>query len=226
MVLGEGAIGKVYLAKLQGTQTLFAIKAMKKHKIVEKKWVDRTALESEILFSNNHPFICGIDYVFQNDSRLYFAMPFIRGGELYKIIEQGQLSEAEVKFYAAQLVVAIGHLHSRDIVHRDLKLENILIDEKGNMQIIDFGLAKVLKEKDATFTVAGTQTYMAPEILNKTGHNKSVDWWALGVIVYALANRSFPFSGPASIKNGELKFANKSLSKDLRNLINGLLIKD
>lgn len=115
-----------------------------------------------------HPFLVGMDYVFQNDLRIYFVMPFIVGGELYKVM-QGfkRFDEPTVKFFAAQLCLAIGHLHDQGIVHRDLKLENILIDKDGYLKIIDFGLAKIIPEHQETNTICGTPEYQAPEIINE-----------------------------------------------------------
>lgn len=104
-------------------------------------------LEKDIMFECDHPFLVGMDYLFQNDLRLYFVMPFVRGGELYKVfIAQKRFKESSVIFYAAQMAIAIGYLHQKGIVHRDLKLENILLDQDGYIKIIDYGLAKMLDE--------------------------------------------------------------------------------
>ena len=93
----------------------------------------------------SHPFLVGMDYFFMNDLRLFFVMPFVSGGELYKIKEEyKKFDEQAVKFYAAQMVLAVGELHRNKVIHRDLKLENILVDESGYLKIIDFGLAKAL----------------------------------------------------------------------------------
>ena len=114
----------------------------------------------------DHPFLVGMDYLFQNDFRLYFVMPFIRGGELYKIfMAKKRFEEETVRFYAAQLILALGYLHKKGIVHRDLKLENILIDQDGYVQLIDFGFAKMLKEDDA-MSFCGTPEYLAPEMVD------------------------------------------------------------
>ena len=140
------------------------------------------------------PFLVGMDYLFQNQTRLYFVMPFIKGGELFKIMEKHKrLSEETVKFYAAQLIIAIGYLHDRDIAHRDLKTENILIEEDGYLKLIDYGLAKRLKDDQLTKSFCGTPEYLAPETILQTGHGKPVDWWALGVLMYELLVGITPF---------------------------------
>ena len=147
MVLGRGAFGKVFLAELKTTKQLFAVKSIRKDILIEMDQIQSTLLEKDIMFECDHPFLVGMEYLFQNDLRLYFVMPFVRGGELYKIYQaQKRFEEPQVKFYAAQMIMAIGYLHSKGIVHRDLKLENILVDQTGYIKIIDYGLAKMLND--------------------------------------------------------------------------------
>ena len=118
------------------------------------------------MFECDHPFLVGMEYLFQNEMRLYFVMPFVRGGELYKVFSsQKRFKEDQVIFYAAQMTIAIGYLHMKGIVHRDLKLENILLDQEGYLKIIDFGLAKMLKDNEETQSFCGTPEYLAPEMV-------------------------------------------------------------
>ena len=135
-----------------------------------------------------------MDYVFQDDLKLYFVMPFIRGGELYKhFLKCKRFPEQKVKIYIAQIALAIGYLHSKDILHRDLKLENIMINEDGYLKLIDFGLAKIVKNNDQTMSFCGTPEYIAPEMVAGKGHGKPVDWWALGILTYEMLIGVTPF---------------------------------
>ena len=126
--------------------------------------------------------------------RLYFVMPFVRGAELYKVFtKQQRFPENVVKFYTVQLILAVGHLHEMGIAHRDLKLENILLDHEGFVKLIDFGLAKRMNAGSVATTVAGTPMYIAPEVLNGSGHGTAVDWWAVGILMFEMLFGVTPF---------------------------------
>ena len=112
-------------------------------------------------------------------------MPFIGGGELRKVLREAvKFSEREIKFYSVQLILGLKNLHSSDIMHRDLKLENLILDENGYLKIVDFGVAEVLRHNQVSYDVAGTPAYFAPEILKGDGYNMAADWWAVGIILY------------------------------------------
>ena len=206
--------------------------------LIQYDQVDSTVLEKNIMLECEHPFLCGMDYLFQNDLRLYFVMPFIRGAELYKVfIQQKRFSEKTVKFYATQIILGLGYLHQRGIAHRDLKLENILLDHDGYIKLIDFGLAKMLRDDELTSTICGTPEYMAPEVLDQSGHDLSVDWWAVGILLYEMLIGVTPFWNKnrnilqMKIKNSPVVFPDRKKYKidftdGITDLILSLLHKD
>lgn len=165
-------------------------------------------------------------------------MPFIRGGELYKLLlQRKRFPEEEAKFYAIQLALGIGHLHEQGIVHRDLKQENILLDEEGYIKIIDFGLSKILKDGEVAQTFCGTPEYIAPEIVAEEQYEKSVDWWSLGILIFELVYGRTPFFSRnryimyALIKTAKVVFPNPQTfgihaSPECKDLILKLLQKD
>lgn len=156
--------------------------------------MESTALEKDILFEADHPFLCGMEYLFQSDTRLYFVLPFVGGGVLDKIVDdRARLEEQIVKFYAAQLIIGLGKLHERGVIHRDVKLQNIMVDTTGYIKIIDFGLAKALSEEQEATTFCGTFEYIAPELIRGESYGQNVDWWATGCIIFKMLFGVSPF---------------------------------
>lgn len=165
-------------------------------------------------------------------------MPFVKGGELYKVFQkEKRFPEEVVRFYGAQIVLAVGELHKNGIMHRDLKLENILVDENGYLKIIDYGLAKIIDGDELAQSYCGTPEYLAPEMVAETGHDFSVDWWALGVLLYEMLIGVTPFFNKnpqmlkSKIKNAKVIFPDRvqyriDYSDDLVDLIKKLLEKD
>ena len=151
-----------------------------------------------------HPLIISMEYVFQRDFRIYFLMDFIRGGELFRYLQKKKrLPEEEAKFFAAQVALALGYLHQSRIVYRDLKPENILIGEDGYIRLADFGLAKIVGEAIAN-SFCGTPEYLAPEMINGTGHDQTLDWWTLGILIYEMVVGIPPFYNQNKHKMYEL----------------------
>ena len=146
---------------------------------------------------DRHPFLSHLEYFFQTEVRLYFIMPFIKGGDLYRLLKiKKRLAENAVRFFITQIVLAVGKLHDLNIMHRDMKLENIMIEENGYLKLIDYGLAKFLEQGDVATTKAGTVEYFAPEMIStskKRGYDKQADWWAVGIIAFELLTGVTPY---------------------------------
>uniref|UniRef100_A0A8D1NNT3 non-specific serine/threonine protein kinase n=2 Tax=Sus scrofa TaxID=9823 RepID=A0A8D1NNT3_PIG len=158
-----------------------AMKVLKKASLKVRDRV-RTKMERDILVEVNHPFIVKLHYAFQTEGKLYLILDFLRGGDVFtRLSKEVLFTEEDVKFYLAELALALDHLHRLGIVYRDLKPENILLDEIGHIKLTDFGLSKeaVDQEKKA-YSFCGTVEYMAPEVVNRRGHSQSADWWSYG----------------------------------------------
>ncbi|CAJ0963552.1 unnamed protein product, partial [Mesorhabditis belari] len=198
-VLGKGGYGKVFqVQKLTGTDKdeIFAMKVLRKATIIRnQKDIGHTKAERNILEAVKSPFICGLNYAFQTDGKLYLILEYLSGGELFMHLErEGTFMESTAAFYLSEIVVALEHLHNEGIIYRDLKPENIMLDARGHVKLTDFGLCKEAIEGDQkTHTFCGTIEYMAPEILLRCGHAKAVDWWSLGALMFDMLTGGPPF---------------------------------
>ncbi|CAM4535703.1 unnamed protein product [Lepidochelys olivacea] len=198
-VLGQGSYGKVFLVrKIKGSDAgqLYAMKVLKKATLKVRDRV-RSKMERDILAEVNHPFIVKLHYAFQTEGKLYLILDFLRGGDLFtRLSKEVMFTEEDVKFYLAELALALDHLHSLGIIYRDLKPENILLDEEGHIKITDFGLSKEAIDHDKrAYSFCGTIEYMAPEVVNRRGHTQSADWWSFGVLMFEMLTGSLPFQG-------------------------------
>eukprot|EP01029_Cantina_marsupialis_P016709 TRINITY_DN37326_c0_g1_i3.p1 TRINITY_DN37326_c0_g1~~TRINITY_DN37326_c0_g1_i3.p1 ORF type:complete len:684 (+),score=189.42 TRINITY_DN37326_c0_g1_i3:42-2054(+) len=253
--IGNGAFGMVYLASWQQIESkrklrnLFgssgkksevsyqAIKQMSKIHVIERSYIEQTLEERDIMCSMNHPFVCSAKMVFQDQENLYISMPYYSMGDLWGILHDRKgFSETECRWFGSQLVLALEHIHSQKVIHRDLKPGNILVDENYYIALTDFGISKRLESDNLVFAKEGTKGYTAPEVLMKARHGTGVDWFALGVVLYYLYYGRKPFGRRRDnslviaqrICHGSVSFPKShffgSMSRELKSLIRMLLV--
>ncbi|ELR04879.1 camp-dependent protein kinase catalytic subunit [Pseudogymnoascus destructans] len=190
--LGTGSFGRVHLVQSKHNQRYYAVKVLKKAQVVKMKQVEHTNDERLMLQEVKHPFLITLWGTFQDSKNIYMVMDFVEGGELFSLLRKSQRFPNPVaKFYAAEVTLALEYLHSKDIIYRDLKPENLLLDRHGHLKITDFGFAK--RVPDITWTLCGTPDYLAPEVVSSKGYNKSVDWWSLGILIFEMLCGYTPF---------------------------------
>eukprot|EP00954_Amorphochlora_amoebiformis_P021246 1345126-Amorphochlora_amoeboformis.AAC.1 len=194
--LGAGTFGKVNLASLNidGKAHPFAIKTLSKAEVCRLKQVAHIKAEKHNLMEVHHTFIVKLFHTFQDKLNLYFVLEYVIGGDFFSYLRRkGRLDMHAARFYAAELVVALSYLHSKDIIYRDLKPENMLISAEGHVKLADFGFSKKLEKDKRTWTLCGTPEYLAPEIIHSIGHHYGVDWWALGILLFEMLAGFPPF---------------------------------
>ncbi|CAH1271531.1 PKN2 [Branchiostoma lanceolatum] len=198
-VLGRGHFGKVLLAEYKNTGELFAIKALKKGDILARDEVESLMCEKRIFEAANsmrHPFLVNLFACYQTKGHVCFVMEYASGGDLMMHIHSDVFSEPRTVFYAACVVLGLQFLHEHNIVYRDLKLDNLLLDSEGFLKIADFGLCKEgMAYGDRTSTFCGTPEFLAPEVLTETSYTRAVDWWGLGVLIFEMLVGESPFPG-------------------------------
>ncbi|GMH86655.1 hypothetical protein TrVE_jg10699 [Triparma verrucosa] len=208
-VVGKGAFGKVMLVRKKVAPSagqIFAMKVLKKSVIAAKGQVEHTKSERDILFEVRHPFVVFLRFAFQSDEKLYLITDFYAGGSLFYHLRKSRcFSEVRARFYASELLLALAHLHSHQIIYRDLKLENVLMDGQGHVALTDFGLSKQhVESSDAASTFCGTAEYIAPELLRGKRYGAAVDWWSFGILLYEMQAGRTPFYD----KNRKIMFFN------------------
>ncbi|KAJ3249341.1 hypothetical protein HDU77_007772 [Chytriomyces hyalinus] len=231
--IGKGAFGKVKIVKHKNTKNEYALKYISKQLCIEKRAITSIIQERDMLEDIHCPFVCNLRYAFQDDEYLFMVIDLKGGGDLRFLIGKfGCLKEEVVKFMVAEIALGLMYLHSRRVVHKDIKPENVLLDERGHACLTDFNLAAYYSESKMMFRSAGTLVYMAPEIFAKTGYTFTIDWWSLGVMIYELAYGRRPFRGKNddevryNITNSRIKYNEDpklTISKECNDIIGGFL---
>jgi len=235
-VLGRGAFGKVMLVEMKKNKQVYAMKSLHKEEIIDKDQIEHTKTERFVLERSKSPFLVNLVYAFQTPDKIFFVMTFMKGGELFQHLRANKrFDEKRAKFYAAQILLGIEYLHDMGVIYRDLKPENVLMDEEGHVCLTDFGMAKEVKEGELTRSFVGTPEYLAPEVIAGKGHGKPVDWWALGILVFEMLIGMPPFYSRdqnhqqmfITITKKEVDFGTRiKISPEAKSLILNLLKKN
>ena len=244
-VIGRGSVGKICLVKYNKDQKYYVMKSMRKDQIISEGLANNILLERNILMEGQCEFLLTLSFFFQTQERINLVTPFIKGGDMYhKLKTDIFLKEDLVRFYAAQIAIALQHLHDLGVAYRDLKPENILIDEDGYIKLCDFGASVMIRGTEKETNFAGSPEYASPEMITYEGHTFMTDWWSFGILIYELLYGNTPFfnmdksrmfdlinTGSISfpktiILEGEQKPRNYKVSEDAKSLISKLLLKD
>lgn len=229
--LGVGGFGRVELVQLrQEPNKTYALKQLKKHHIVETRQQEHIKNEKRIMFECQSPFIVRLYRTFKDRKYLYMLLETCLGGELWTVLrDKVAFDDSTTRFYTSCVIEAFSYLHTRGVVYRDLKPENLLLDNKGYVKLVDFGFAKKIGFSKKTWTFCGTPEYVAPEIILNKGHDMSADYWSLGILMFELLTGTPPFSAPDPMKTyniilkgiDAIEFPRK-ITKNAQNLIKKL----
>ncbi|KAI9317999.1 kinase C-like protein, partial [Dichotomocladium elegans] len=203
-IVGRGAFGKVRIVEHRESRQLYALKYISKEACVRMDAARNVIRERTILEQLDNPFLVRLRFAFQDNDYMYMVTDLMLGGDLHYHITRGHFGEDVLRFWFAELATGIKYLHSKRVVHRDIKPQNILLDDRGHAHITDFNIATYLSNKRVLTSNSGTGYYMAPEVYRGGGYNEAVDWWSLGVTLYECVYKKRPFECNT---NEELKMA-------------------
>jgi hypothetical protein len=232
-LLGKGSFGEVFLVQKINTKEKFAMKVLRKERIMGQNLLKYALAERNVLSLSHHPFIVKLNYAFQTSTKLFLILEYCPNGDLAKhLMLEKRFSEPRAKFYICEVLLALENLHQRDIIFRDLKPDNVVLDKDGHCKLTDFGLSKEgVNENQFAQSFCGSIAYLAPEMLKKKGHGKAVDWYLLGVLFYEMLIGITPyFTGRKedifhNIEFGELKIPN-FVSPEAAEILRRLLERD
>jgi CRP-like cAMP-binding protein/tRNA A-37 threonylcarbamoyl transferase component Bud32 len=236
--LGTGTFGRVKLVVHKKTSKTYALKILQKAQIVALKQEKNIMNEREVLWKLDHPFIIKLFDTYRDHDRLYMLLELVQGGELFSRLQNSSYGNCrihvdEARFYGACVLDALDCLHANNVVYRDLKPENLLIDSEGYIKLVDFGFAKFVS--DRTYTLCGTPEYLAPELVLGRGHDRGVDYWAFGILLYEMVSGYSPFADHQhndqavicrKILKGDVVFPSFVKDPDIKDLIRSLLVRD
>jgi len=232
-ILGVGSFGRVSLVKDPATAITYSLKKVRKNKVIETGQQEHVRNERAVLASIDSDFCCKLFGTYSDELNIYFLMEPVLGGELFTVLRWNKrFSEKTARFYAACVVLAFESLHSKNIIYRDLKPENLLIHSNGYCKLVDFGFAK---KRNNSCTLCGTPEYLSPEVIKNESQGFTVDWWALGIFIFEMVVGHAPFQDDPNVKMyekilmHELEFPSNSEAAELtprvQHLCGGLLEK-
>lgn len=234
-VLGTGASCRVVQVRHKATGDCFAVKVMSKRKLAtHAKKLERAVAEKRLLARLSHPFVVSLHWAFQTRGHLFMVLDYCAGGELFHHLQRrGHFSEPDSRFYICEILLGLEYLHSQDILYRDLKPENCLLDAQGHVRLTDFGLSKENLSQSALFqSFVGTVLYLSPEMIRREGHGIALDFYCLGCLLYAMLTGGLPhFHGDIQQMctrraRGEVCDPPRGASKDAAHLCDRLLDPD